>query len=386
MIGAGPGAVAAEIDILVRRRVPETNPKDSPQILSEPQRELVLAALTRSSESAVRAELKARLDKDPLDEGTRLAAMHALGAVGNARDLLRLAELAPRHAGDDPTLTHESKRTLTSACAAVLRHDPKAWSALSEVLRRVDAEAGRAMLGSVASTREPRALPVLFAAARWQPELGPQAAALAASCGPSTDPVLDHDFTVWIIAALPEARPVYRRSLLQALGTIDDGTNVATLIQSFDDADAGVRDSALWGLRKLSGLGFPAERAPWKAWSASEEAWHRGKRAHLQQELASNSVARISAALHEYSDRRTRRGQLAGDVEKVLERPEPELRVLACAVLGQLGSPVSCEALAEAMRDADASVREAAWQALCKITGKDLPHDAEEARAAMRAS
>src|ERR1700741_3381131 len=82
MLGAGPGAVAAEIDILARRRGPETSPEDAPQILSDPQRDLVLAALARSGESEVRAEIKARLEVDASDSHARLAAMHALGAVG----------------------------------------------------------------------------------------------------------------------------------------------------------------------------------------------------------------------------------------------------------------------------------------------------------------
>lgn len=386
MLEAGPGAVTAEIDILVRRRVPETQPKDPPQILSEPQRELVLSVLARTSESKVRAEIKLRLEKDPLDVGTRLAAMHALGAVGNGQDLLRIVELAPRHADEDRMLTYESSQTLTSASASILRHDGQAWSALAEVIRRVDPEAGRALLAAVGSTREPRALPVLFAAARWQPELGPQAAALASSCGGSIDPVLDRDFTDWIVSALGEARPEYLRSLLQALGAIDDGTQVAKLIQHLKHADAGVRDSALWGLRKLSGLGFPPDPSSWGAWTVSEEAWHRDKRAHLQLDLASREVARVTAAMREYSERRTRRGGLALEIATVLQRPESELRALACEVLGHLGSPAACDALSDAMRDSDASVREAAWKALCAITGIELPHDADDARKVLRLS
>lgn len=386
MLAAGPGALAAEVDILVRRRVPETLPKDPRQILSEPQRELVLAALARTSESAVRAEIQARLEQDPSDAGTCLAAMHALGAVGNGRDLLRIVELAPRHPGEDLTLTHLSRQTLRSACASILRRDGRAWSALAEVIRRVDPEAGRALLAALGSTREPRALSVLFAAARWQPDLGPQAAALASSCGGSADPVLDQDFTAWIVSELPTARPEYLRSLLQALGAIDDGTNVAKLIRHLGHADAGVRDSALWGLRKLSGLGFPADPVSWGAWSAQENAWHRSKRAHLQLELASKDVARVVTALRDYSERRTRRGELARDIVTVLKRPEPELRLLACDVLGHLGSPAACDALAEAMRDSDPSVCEAAWKALCAITGIDLPRDPDAAREVLRVS
>lgn len=386
MLAAGPGAVAAEIDILARRRVPETAPEDTPQILSDPQLELVLAALARSGESEVRAEIKARLEMDPLDPRIRLAAIHALGAVGKGTDLVRIVELAPRRDDEDQTLTRESRETVRSACAAILRSDGRSWTALSELVRKVDPAAGRALLGAIAARREPRALPVLFSAARWQEDLGPQAAALATTCGGSADPKLDSDFTAWIVSELRDARPEYVRSLLQALGTIDDGTNAKMLIEHLKDEDAGSRDSALWALRKISGLGFPADPVTWRAWILAEDTWHKNRRPRLRFELDSNDVSRVATALREYSERRTRRPELASEVAVLLQHPQRELRLLACIVLEHLGSPAACGALSERLRDPDADVKEAAWKALCSITGLALPRDHDGALGILRAS
>jgi len=386
MLDAGPGAPAAGIDILARRRVPETRPEDAPQVLSDPQRDLVLAALARASESEVRAEIRARLESDPLDARTRLAAIHTLGAVGNGADLARIVELAPRHEDEDRTLTRESREAVRSACAWILRKDGRSWSALAEIVKKVDSEAGRALLGAIATKREPRALAVLFAAARWQPDLGPQAAALASTCGISADPKLDSDFTAWIVSQLRDARPEYVRSLLQALGTTDDGTNVKTLIEHLKDEDAGSRDSALWALRKISGLGFPADPVTWRAWILAEDTWHKNRRPRLRFELESNDVSRVATALREYSERRTRRPELASEVAVLLRHPQRELRLLACIVLEHLGSPAACDALSERLRDPDADVQEAAWKALCSITGLSLPRDPDGALGILRAS
>ncbi|MFN0006577.1 MAG: HEAT repeat domain-containing protein [Planctomycetota bacterium] len=386
MLGAGPGAPAAAIDLLARRRVPETSPEDAPQVLSAPQRDLVLALLSRASESQVRAEIRARLELDPLEAGARLAAIHALGAVGRGADLVRIVELAPRRDDEGETLTKESRETVRSACASILRKDVRAWFALTELVRKVDSEAGRALLGAIATQREPRALSVLFSAALWQSDLGPQAAALATTCGGSSDPQLDSDFTAWIVSELPDARPEYARSLLQALGTIDDGTNVKTLIEHLKDEDAGSRDSALWGLRRLSGLGFPADPVTWRAWIQSEDTWHKQRRPRLRFELDSNDVSRVAAALREYSERRTRRPELAREVTVLLRHPQRELRLLACIVLEHLGSSAACDELSERLRDPDADVKEAAWKALCSITGLTLPRDPDSALGILRAS
>jgi hypothetical protein len=386
MVAAGPRAVAAQLDVLVHARVPETKPEDPPQILSDPQRELVLAALKRAPERSVRAALKERLDQVPVDAGARLAGVHLLGALGSSKDLLRIIELAPRHPADPTSLTHESKKALTGALTSLLRQDSQTYGAMAEALRRVDPDAGRAMLSATGATRDPRSLQVFLAAGRWQPELGPQAASLAATGGPSPEATIDQDFTAWAASQLERARPLYVRSLLQAIGSVDDGANIGLLIRYLGSEDEGVRDAALWGLRKLSGLAFPADPVPWNHWSAEEALWHRRDRPQLQRDLASGDVARVATALREYAGHRTRRGELAREILPVLALPQAGLRTLACSALEQLRSPVACGGLTIAMHDSDPDVAEAAWRALRAITGLDLPRDADSVRELLRSS
>src|SRR5206468_1304944 len=134
-----------------------------------------------------------------------------------------------------------------------------------------------------------------------------------------------------------------------------------------------VRDSALWALRKVSGLSLPADPVPWRTWSTEETGWHRNARPRLLQELSSRDGARVVAALRAYGVRRTRRAELAEEVTRVLASPRPELRRIACETLGQIGSSAASPALVELLADPDKSVAAAARQALQSISGLEVP-------------
>jgi len=380
IVSAGPGTIAAELDILVRKRVPEARPGDAPQILSDPQRALLIAALSRGSASAVRAAVGARVDAAPGDPGTQLAAVHALGAVGAAGDLRKIVELVPRKSGASSPLSTEAREAVKAACEAILLRDRDAYGALKDMMHRIDPEVGRPLLDALGSTRNPRALEVLREAARSQATLRPQVAAMAAKCGVSNDAAVDREFTSWLESELKEARPEYARVILQALGALDDGACVPTLIARLEDPDRGIADSALWGLKKISGLGFPALPASWNAWYLAETSWHDRVRPRLQQNLVSGDTARIVEALRGYAEHRTHRAQLAADVEAVLSDRRPELRHMACGTLGQIGSMNSCLALVGVLEDEDPSVSRAAREALTAITGLQIPDDAVRAR------
>jgi len=377
---SGKGAAEAGIDILFRGRVPEVGQGDRPQVLSEPQRSLLLDALARLPEADVRAGLATRLGSDPPDAGSRVAAVDLLGAIGNAGDLARIVDLAPRGPGDEKVLLREARRAVRSSFTAILRRDPGAWPALAQIVGRIDADAGRPALEAVGSGRDPRALEVLYRAARSLPALRIQATTLVAVCGRSARASVDREFAAWMASELPLARTEYARALLQGLGVLDDGSHVAAMIERLEDLHAGVRDAAWTALKRESGLGFPADVQPWLAWHREEVAWHANRRPRLGDDLVSNDALRIVAALRAYSGHRTRRAELARDVARVLVHARPDLRLLACQVLGSLGDPCATADLAKSLLDPDPAVSEAAWMALKSITGLELPRDALQVR------
>jgi HEAT repeat protein len=378
---SGRDAVAAQVDILLRGRVPETNPKDGPQILSEKQRDLLLGALAHMPLEAVRKELDARLSKTPDDKGACLGAIYALGVVGQAKDIAQLVALAPRKPdSQELALPYSSREALRSSVATLLRRDPRAWPALASALREVDLNAARVLLDALACARDPRALGILLETARTNHKLAWKAASLVPACGSSLNAQTDRDFLEWVRSEIQNASPDYARTLLMAVGTLDDGDWVPALIERLEDEDSGIREEALSALRRISGLGFPGDPASWRTWYATETRWHAEQRPQLVRQLSSAETPKVICAIREYSEHRTRRAELAEELVKVLEHGKPEVRGLAISVLERLGSPAACGALLGMLGDGNTKVREAAWQALHTISGLEIPHDPDQLR------
>jgi len=349
IIGSGKDSVAAQVDILLRSRVPETSPKDGPQVLSDAQRELLLSSMAKMPLKAVRKELDARLALTPDDVRARLGCMQALSVIGEAKDLARLVELAPRKQDStDLALPYSSRETLRDSTAALLHRLPQAWPEFGTTLRKADPSAAKS---------------------------------LVAACGPSLSTETNHEFLEWMRNEFQGATPDYRRTLLMAVGTLDDGDWVPLLADKLEDEDTGVREESLSALQKISGLGFPGDPALWRSWNEGEERWHAQQRPKLLQELADPESPKVLAAVREYSEHRTHRAAMSEELLDVLRHGRPEVRCMVISVLERLGSPVACSALLGMLNDSDPKVAEAAWQALHTISGIEISRDPEELQA-----
>jgi len=381
IIDLGQDAIAAQLDILLRARVPETGPKDGPQVLSEAQRGLLLSALAKMPAPSVRKELEARLAQSPDDSTARIGAIHALGVVGEAADLPQLVALAPRKAvGEELALPQVAREALRNSVTTLLRRRPQAWPALGSAVGAVDLDAARTLLDALGRVRDPRGLKILLEAARANPKLAWKVASLVPACGSALQPETNRECLEWVRSELQNAQPSYVRTLFTAVGTLDDGEWVPTLTEYLEDPDSGVREGALAALRRISGLAYPGDPALWRNWYAIEARWHAEQRPKLVPRLSSIEVPVVLAAVREYSEHRTRRGELAEGLLKVLENRNPEVRSLVISVLARLGSPAACPALLGMLGDGDAKVSEAAWQALRTISGIELPRDPEALR------
>jgi HEAT repeat protein len=381
IVESGLDAVAAQVDILLRNRVPETGPKDGPQVLSDVQRDLLLGALAQMPPGAVRKELDAYLANAPDDSTAKLGAMQALGVVGNIDDLERLVALAPRKPGSpEQALPSASRNTLRSATCTLLRRLTGAWTALPAALRAADPEAGRVMLDALACARDPRALPILLEIARTSRALKWAAVSAVPTCGSSLNTETDRQFLEWMRSELDVAEPAYARTLLMAAGTLDDGEWVPVLIERLTDENGGLRAEALSSLRRITGLGFAGDPAAWRAWYETESRWHNQIRPQLLAQLSSGETPKVLSAVREYSEHRTRRAEMVDELVRLLEHGKPEVRGIVISVLEHIGSPAACTALAGMTRDSDAKVVDAAWRALRSISGLELARDPEQLR------
>jgi len=377
IVSCGPGALDAAFDVLVSEQIPEFEAGDPTQILSQPQREILLLALAQFPHADLRQEIRTRIAAG--DPQTALAAVRVLGAIGDARDLQRITALAPRKTDSPNALTRVASESLRAAAVSILARDPRAWIELEDVVRTTDRSAARSLLEAASARRDPRALEVLSDGARTHRDLAPLCVAGVQKVGPSIDAAVAGDFVRWMVAELPHARAEHRRGLYQAIGVLDDGSHARELIDGLTDADEPTRESALWALRKLTGLGFSTTPEPWTAWLQAETRWHERERNAHRSDLGSRDPVRVAAALRGYAGRLVSREVLAEEVAVVLGRSEPELRLLACEVLASLRAMSAIRPMASLLYAPEPSVREAAWRALGTISGLELPKDPEQA-------
>lgn len=380
---SGPRALEAVFGVLVERRIEPVQPDDALQVLSVPQRALLLDALRRLPPESVRAYVTAQLRAaQPDDDGVHLAVVHALGAVGKASDLQKLVALAPRKQGDaDGSWTRDARAAVKLAVESILARDPRAWVELPGIVRTTDHVAARTLLDALGARRDPRALAVLFESLHAHPGLAPLAVATSSKVGPSLDGEITRGFVDWMTNQLVVARREHGQGLLQAIGSLDDGSHAQVLIDALEDEDEEIRQAAAWGLQRMTGLGYPATPAPWRAWWEEEQRWNEFERDRLRDDLAAGDAGVVCAALREYAGRRAWREDLAEDVLIAVRRPEPGLRIAAIGVLENLHAVSAIGPIAALLDAPDAGVRDAVRRTLGSISGLDLPEDPESAMA-----
>lgn len=380
---ASPGmeACAPLLEILVQGRVPRALETDAAQLLSEPQRELVIAALSRLPAKPLRAVADAKL-ADVGDPGVNSARLDVLRLVGTGADLSGLFARAPRDVsgGIDTTVAVRMRRT----CAAILHRDPAALASLKTVLESRDDVVGAVVLHVLGDVRDPRGLACLYDAARTRPALRQLAVSLVSSIRRSDDAELEQDFALWLAGQVDLDRPEWTRVVVRALGDLDDGSGTSTLIDVLECDHPGLREVALSSLQRISGLRYPAQVDVWRRWRLTEQAWFDRMRTDSEAALRSADPQQVLRALQAYGERSLFRRELSQDVQVVLDRREPALREVACSVLGRLGAHGSIPALVERLVDDHPSVATAAWIALKSLTGEELPRDPVLVRSALR--
>ncbi len=376
----GKTDVNALLEILVRARVPETADTDAAQILSTPQREMVLAALAALPPERIRPLIKTRLE-EANNDAVRLAAVHLLGAIGAQSDILECCKLTPRDAEGRPTDT--GRDALCAAITSILQRDGDAWKAIPNVLRSQRPEVQSALLTAVGDAGGARAFEVLLDAARGSRHLEEQAVSRLRSVYQDVGAEDRRECAAWIAGQLRYGRAEFVRTMLQTIGVLDDGTHVPQLLEYLADENPNTREAAAWALRKITGASYPTDSALWKAWYQQEQRWMLRERPKLCDSLSASDRGKVSAALKQYAERRTVRDELTLDLLPLLKRPEHDLIVRTCEVLARLNSPLAVEPMLPLIDSVNPRILAAARTSLESITGRTLPASSEDAYAAL---
>jgi HEAT repeat protein len=164
------------------------------------------------------------------------------------------------------------------------------------------------------------------------------------------------------------------------LGKIKDPACVPDLIETLKmkEENGAVISTAVWALRKISGLGFPPNPDRWERWWISESRKFEQRFEILQSQLQSENDSDVIAAIKELGSLLLWRDEVAESLIPLLWHDNPQVRLKTCDALRSLNSSIAIEDLITCLEDSDQKVAKAAWSALKTISGRNFPLDFEK--------
>ncbi len=312
----------------------------------------------RGRASAI-ASLAPLLD-DP-DWSVRQAAVEALGVVADAAAVPLLVAAVKQ--ADQVQDQAGAAAVRASAVEAFGRIGAASVGPLLEALRDRHAklrETAIEALGAIGGRDAEAALASMLADDRSSVRQA-AAAALARAAGPAAVPALR--------TALGHKDPATRRCAADALATVRHATAVDAVRTALGDRDRQVRDAAVGA---LAAIGTPdAVSALIASFLAADRELQPALSAALKSfEWVPTDVSQraVHAALHGRFDEAAAEGAAAVDpLIAALADRDPSARLGAVTSLGRLGDPRASADIAALFKDSEASVREAAADALVAI-------------------
>lgn len=370
----GEDGVGPAIDILLSRSVPPTSAEQAPQELSEPQRELLVGALERWPAAPALARMEFELQQPPSFERA-WAALHVWSAVGRPEHLPRGVALA--------AASWEGKRrikrlelALTQACERLLRRDPSGHELLRSAYFSAPPELRLALILGVGATRDARASALLADILDRDPEHAPAALAQAQLIPRSFDPAHHAALCNELREQLSASSVNIRTGALRSLGAQRDWRSIESMLELLDAEEPALQASARWALEHATGLTWRSPSA-WRTWYLGEARWRDQRLDAVLDRLRSTSIPQLLAALEEGGRHPLYAEQTLPWTLDALNSASERVRLVASETLGRLDSPAAIPALLEALGDESPPVAAAALAALRRLTGLDLPADAD---------
>lgn len=306
----------------------------------------------RTSMPAVRSELTTLASARPTRENAR-SALTVLAALGELKDLTLALELAGNAPPAPPAEVGDELDDLgLRACATeIFRRHAEPADALRSAIERAPAEQRELLVAALGASHTYSAVTLL---GTWLlRERGPRTA-LVRALGQSVR-ALPAPFDERACAGLRESlehadAPEFREAVL-CVGWMEDAGAVGSLVPLLRSPHAGVREDALWSLRRITGARIGADVPRWQRFVADERDWRATQLPDLLDELGGADARASGAALNELVRHRFPRHEIAAAVGARLRALEGAQFVSACGLLGQLGSRAALEPLARAAQE-----------------------------------
>lgn len=371
----GTGALDVLFSTLEERRLPDpADPRGEVQLLSEPQQAAVLGALEDLGRAAVFPRWEERYAA-PLEIGSRSPALLALGAIGEARDLDRLWQLAAPGAivtaeQREPTpLSRAELRALEASVACLLARDPRGFLRLEDTWSGLPEEWLDELVRAAGKTADPRCIGLFAQMFSWAPDQQRLIAAQLPLVGPCDSPEANRELAEGLRTLLQDGSKEDVQAAALALAELEDFRAMPDLVRLLADPRAGVASNAHAALVGLTAKSMSPSHQLWSRWLEQEQQWLEREREATVRRLRSREEHVLLAALKELSRHRLERHELARDVAGSLFSQHETVRVMAAQVLSELDSRWSARELVLGLSDSSEAVRLACHAALVKLTG-----------------
>lgn len=362
---------SAEVPLLfffaAEGRLPDGDAGDPARI--EEQRGLVreaLAARPRRELVPFLEDMAAR----PQGTSVRLEAQRLIGAIGTGEQLRLLTRwTAPPQAGAN--LAPELRAGLTRALTAILARDPTALPQFPGLLSESPPGMASSIVEALAATRSAQATRLLASLLGRMPGLdGLLLTRLAERARPLEGDEATFDA---VRRYLRQRDATLVCAAARVCGQLRDDGAVETLVALMEHGDERVRRSVFDALQRISGLDFGPDAARWTSWYHAEMRWWEEEADSLLANIERARGLEFMRAAREVLEHRLYRDRIAESFVQALGRDNAAEVRSACQALEQLGSTQAVDALVECLERDDPLVRAAAWKALRKLTGADLP-------------
>ena len=162
-----------------------------------------------------------------------------------------------------------------------------------------------------------------------------------------------------------------------AVGQMRDEAAIPLLIELLESDSRGLLGQVGVALKRISGLSFRADQPRWMAWYEAESQWFDENGADSFANLYSEDSAVVIASVRSLAKRKLFRHRISNELVFLLGDVDASIRMVVCQALSQLRSPTAVPALIESLQDANESVAQNAWSALCALTGRRDPIDSD---------
>lgn len=331
---------------------------------------LALETLANLPELPVRATLRQQASARP-ERAVRVAALNVLGRQGVSGGIPLFFELLSE-SGDEIEM-RALRAPATEALAAVLRADSQAVNALEKPLLAAPLAQQRLVCEALALSGRAEACGLLQKLVGKDLELDLLVLEGLGRFAERFPWRMDENTSALLRACLEHAEPALRAAGARALGRGRDTKALAALVAHLGDGDEDTARASLWALRECTGETRLTAEADWRAWLENERAWWRDTGKAQTERLAQGDTSKLPQALREAVKHPLARQAMVDALLGVLDGLEPSAKQLVSASLAQLGARQAVPSLIELLFERDPDVRKAAWNALRRLTGENLP-------------